>query len=236
MLETIRAYAAAELERTIPPEPAPPAGVGDRPRERRRRAAVLDARDEPGSTASSPSSGTSGRPSTSRGPPDDVTGELRLVSSMRHFWRVRGHGIEARRRLEEVLPRISEVEPALGARVQHETAVMRLVAGDFDGARDAVALGARDVRAARGTSSRSGRVHAELGALENAAGDPQEAIGYSETAAEMLEDEEFIRLIVLGNLAESYEQIGDLERARATAVSRARAAARPSAIATASRT
>ena len=35
----------------------------------------------------------------------------------------------------------------------------------------------------------------------------------------MLGEEEFIRLIVLGNLAESYEQTGDLERARATAVS-----------------
>ena len=64
-----------------------------------------------------------------------------------------------------------------------------------------------------------GRVHAELGALENAAGDPQAAIRYSETAAEMLVDEEFIRLIVLGNLAESYEQTGDLERARETATS-----------------
>ena len=46
---------------------------------------------------------------------DDVTGELRLVSSMRHFWRVRGHGIEGSRRLEEALERISEVEPALAA-------------------------------------------------------------------------------------------------------------------------
>ena len=62
-----------------------------------------------------------------------------------------------------------------------------------------------------------GRVHAELGALANAAGDPQASIGYSETAAEMLAEEEFIRLIVLGNLAESYERTGDLERARTTA-------------------
>jgi predicted ATPase/DNA-binding SARP family transcriptional activator len=147
---------------------------------------------------------------------DDVTRELRLVSSMRHFWRVRGHAIEARRRLEEVLPRISEVEPALGARVQHETAVMRLVAGDWDGART-LWLAALETYEQLGVDVEVGRVHAELGALANAAGDPQASIGYSETAAEMLAEEEFIRLIVLGNLAESYERTGDLERARTTA-------------------
>ncbi len=149
---------------------------------------------------------------------DDATRELRLVSSMRHYWRVRGHGIEARRRLEEAIERIPEVQPALGARVQHETAVMRLVAGDYVGAR-ALWLSALETYEQLGIAVEVGRVYAELGALENAAGNPQAAIGYSETAAEMLADEEFIRLIVLGNLAESYEQTGDLERARATAVS-----------------
>jgi tetratricopeptide (TPR) repeat protein len=137
---------------------------------------------------------------------------------MRHFWRVRGHAIEARRRLEDVLPRISEVEPALGARVQHETAVMRFVAGDWDGARE-LWLSALVTYEQLGNQLEVGRVHAELGALENAAGDPQAAIRYSQASAEMLEDEEFIRQIVLGNLAESYEQIGDLERARSLAVS-----------------
>ncbi len=149
---------------------------------------------------------------------DDVTGELRLASSMRHFWRVRGHGIEARRRLEEALERIAEVEPALGARVQHETAVMRLVAGDYDGART-LWLSALETYERLGIEVEVGRVHAELGALENAAGNPEAAIDYSRRASDILADEEFIRLIVLGNLAESYEQTGDLEGARTTAVS-----------------
>ena len=149
---------------------------------------------------------------------DDVRRELRLASAMRHYWRVRGHGIEGRRRLEEAMERISEVEPALGARVQHETAVMRLVAGDFDGART-LWLSALEEYQRLGIEIEVGRVYAELGALENAAGNPEEAIGYSETASQMLAHEEFIRLIVLGNLAESYEQTGDLERARTTAMS-----------------
>ena len=63
-----------------------------------------------------------------------------------------------------------------------------------------------------------GRVHAELGAFENAVGDPQARIRYSETAVETTRDEEFIQLICLGNLAESYEQAGDLGRARETAL------------------
>ena len=129
---------------------------------------------------------------------------------MRHFWRVRGHGIEGSRRLEEAVLRISEVEPVLAARVQHETAVMRLVAGDFDGART-LWLSALEAYRQLGIDIEVGRVYAELGALENAAGNPQDAIGYSETASRLLSDEEFIRLIVLGNLAESYEQTGDLE-------------------------
>jgi tetratricopeptide (TPR) repeat protein len=116
------------------------------------------------------------------------------------------------------MERISEVEPALGARVQHETAVMRLVAGDFDGART-LWLSALEDYQRLGIEIEVGRVYAELGALENAAGNPDEAIGYSETASQMLAHEEFIRLIVLGNLAESYEQTGDLERARTTAMS-----------------
>ena len=149
---------------------------------------------------------------------DDVTRELRLASAMRHYWRVRGHGTEGRRRLEEAVERISEVDAALGARVQHETAVMRLVAGDFEGART-LWLSALETYQRLGIEIEVGRVHAELGALENAAGNPEEAIGYSETASQMLAHEEFIRLIVLGNLAESYEQTGDLERARTTAVS-----------------
>jgi len=91
-------------------------------------------------------------------------------------------------------------------------------AGDYDGARDAW-LEAMETFAALDDDLQVARVQAELAALSNAAGDPRAAIEHGQTAVELLgEDEEFLRLIVLGNLAESYEQTGDLERGRATAL------------------
>jgi predicted ATPase/DNA-binding SARP family transcriptional activator len=148
---------------------------------------------------------------------DDTEGELQLAASMRHFWRVRGHGVEAQRRMEDVVTRVDRVEPRLRARVLHETAVMRMSAGDYDGAREAW-LTAMGIFTELGDDLQVARAQAELAALANAAGDPGAGIAYGEQAAAAFADEEFLRLIVLGNLAESYEQIGDLERGRATAL------------------
>jgi predicted ATPase/DNA-binding SARP family transcriptional activator len=216
MLDTIKAYATAELDRDEPGQET-----------RRRQLAWCIALADDGE----PRYWTRGTPWLDRVEPelanvraaldfaresDDVVGEARLASSMRHYWRVRGHGIEGKRRLEEALERASDLEPRLLGRLQHETAVMRFVTGDFDGART-LWLSALDTYTQLGDTVEVGRVHAELGALENAVGDPRAAIGYSETAVEMLDGEEFIQLICMGNLAESYEQSGDLVRARATA-------------------
>jgi predicted ATPase/DNA-binding SARP family transcriptional activator len=148
---------------------------------------------------------------------DDVVSEVRLASEMRHFWRVRGHGIEGRRRTEEALGRADGVEPRLRARIQDETAVMRTAAGEHEGAR-ALWLAALETYERLGTEVEIGKVLVQLGSGANAAGDPQAGIEYSTAAVERLGDEEFIRLIALGNLAESYEHTGDLERARATAL------------------
>ncbi len=148
---------------------------------------------------------------------DDVEGGLRLAASMRHLWRVRGHGIEARERMEEAVLQIDRVELRLRARVLHETAVMRMSSGEYDSAR-AAWLEAMAIFTELGNELQIGRVHAELAALSNAAGDPKAGIEYGVTAARIFADEEFLRLIVLGNLAESYEQTGDLERGRAIAV------------------
>jgi hypothetical protein len=71
---------------------------------------------------------------------------------------------------------------------------------------------------ALGDTLQIGRVNAELAALANAVGDAPAAIEYGQTAATLLADEEFLRLIVLGNLAESYQQTGELDRARTTAL------------------
>ncbi len=217
MLETIRAYALAELE--------PPERLAEL---RRRQLAWCIVLAEGGQ----PRWWERGTPWLDRVEPelanvdaaldfaretDDVVGELRLAASMRHAWRVRGHGVEARRRLEDAVTRIDRVEPALEGRVLHETAVMRMAAGDYDGARTAW-LAAMEVFEELGDSLQVGRVYAELAALSNAAGEPAEAIAYGERAAAEFADEEFLRLIVLGNLAESYEQTGDLERGRATAL------------------
>jgi len=216
MLDTIKAYATAALDRDEP---------GHETRLRQLEWCIALADD------GEPRYWTRGTPWLDRVEPelanvraaldfaretDDIEGEARLASSMRHFWRVRGHGIEGKRRLEEALVRAPGVEPRLLARLQHETAVMRLVTGDFEGART-LWLSALEAYTELADTIEVGRVHAELGALENAVGDPRAAIRYSETAVELLEGEEFIQLICLGNLAESYEQSGDLGRARETA-------------------
>ena len=111
----------------------------------------------PGSTASSPSSRTSAPRSTSPAEQEDVEGELRLAASMRHFWRVRGHGAEARRRLEEALRALVRTSsPPLRARVIYETAIMRMFVGRLRQRARHVARCARDLRAARHRRSRSG--------------------------------------------------------------------------------
>jgi predicted ATPase/DNA-binding SARP family transcriptional activator len=217
MLETIKAYAAAELDRNDPEHAA-----------RRRQLAwciELTEGDEPRFWLR-------GTPWLDRVEPelvnvraaldfartvDDVVAEVRLASSMRHFWRVRGHGIEGRRRTEEALERSAGVEPRLQARIQDEAAVMRNVAGDYDGAR-ALWLAALETYETLGAEVEVGRVLTQLSAWANNAGDPKAGIEYSTAAVERLADEEFVRLIALGNLAESYEQTGDLERAWETAV------------------
>jgi tetratricopeptide (TPR) repeat protein len=60
----------------------------------------------------------------------------------------------------------------------------------------------------------------ELGYCSIGAGDLESAISYYEQARDTLAetDEDFVLQIVLGNLAEVYENTGDLERARSTAL------------------
>ena len=84
---------------------------------------------------------------------------------------------------------------------------MRMFVGDYDSARD-MWLASLEIYEQLGIDLEVGRVHAELAALANASGDPQAAIEYGRVAAEIFTEEEFLRLIVLGNLAESYEQSG----------------------------
>ena len=147
----------------------------------------------------------------------DVEDHARLASAMRHFWRVRGHAIEGRDRLEEALERSGSLEPLRRARVFAETAIMRGVAGEWDGART-LWLSALEIYEDRGETVEAGRMLAELGYGEIAAGNLELAISYYEQARDKLVDEDFVLQIVLGNLAETYEHTGDLERARATAL------------------
>ncbi len=79
-------------------------------------------------------------------------------------------------------------------------------------------LAALEIYEALGIDLQVARINAELAGLSNASGDPVAAIEYGRVAAEIFKEEEFLRLIVLGNLAESYEQTGDLARARSTAL------------------
>ena len=149
----------------------------------------------------------------------DAEREARLASAMRHFWRVRGHAIEGRRRLEEALALSSSLGPLLRARVFAEAAVMRGTAGDYDGAR-ALWLEALEIYREHGETVEVGRMFSELGYGSIAVGDVESAISYCEQARDALADtdEDFVLQIVLGNLAECYEKMGDLERARTTAL------------------
>ncbi len=112
MLETIRAYAAAELDGDDP---------GHEVRRRQLAWCIALAEDD------NPRFWERGTPWLDRVEPElanvgaaldfarqqeDVEGELRLAASMRHFWRVRGHGAEARRRLEEALRALCGRRPA----------------------------------------------------------------------------------------------------------------------------
>ena len=147
----------------------------------------------------------------------DVEREVRLAAAMRHYWRVRGHAIEGRRRLEEALERSTSLEPLLRARVQSETAVMRAVAGEYDGART-LWLAALEIYRELGETVESGRLLCELGLCFIAVGDVESAISHYEQARDALTDDDFLLQIVLGNLAEAYEQSGDLDRARTAAL------------------
>jgi len=149
----------------------------------------------------------------------EVEREARLACSMRHYWRVRGHAIEGRRRLDEVLEGSESLPPLLEARLLSEVAVMRGVAGEFDEARR-LWLEALEIFREQGESVQIGRMLAELGYAEIAVGDFESAISYCEQSRDALvgTGEDFVLQIVLGNLAECYEQTGDLERARTTAL------------------
>ena len=210
--QTIRAYALAEIE---PPERVEElrrrqlAGCialaeDDRPRWWERGTPWLD-RTEP-ELANIAAALDFARES------DDAASELRLTASMRHFWRVRGHGVEARQQLEAALTRVDRVEPSLRARILYETAVMRMWVGDYDTART-MWFAAMEIYESLGDDVNVGRAHAELASLSNASGDPR---GRESSTARWphacSSREEFLHLIVLGNLAESYEQAGDLGR------------------------
>jgi tetratricopeptide (TPR) repeat protein len=138
---------------------------------------------------------------------------------MRHYWRVRGHSIEGRRRLDEVFEGSESLPPLLEARLLSEVAVMRGVAGEFDEARR-LWLEALEIFREHGETVQVGRMLAELGYSAIAIGDFESAISYCEQSRDALvdTDEDFVLQIVLGNLAECYEQTGDLDRARTTAL------------------
>ena len=169
LLETIRAYALAEIE---PPE---------RVEELRRRQlawCIALAEDD------RPRWWERGTPWPDRTEPelaniaaaldfaresDDAASELRLTASMRHFWRVRGHGVEARQQLEAALTRVDRVEPFLRARILYETAVMRMWVGDYDTART-MWFAAMETYESLGDDVNVGRAHAELASLSTRPG------------------------------------------------------------------
>ena len=147
----------------------------------------------------------------------DLESEIRLASPMRHYWRVRGHMIEGRQRLEDVLERAQDAQPLLRARLQAETATLRTAAGEYAGAR-ALWLSSLDVYRHEDDGVEIGRMLSELGTLATAEGDLDSAVAYYEQARDYFADEEFLLQLLLGNLAGVYGQVGDIDRARATAL------------------
>jgi tetratricopeptide (TPR) repeat protein len=219
MLETIRAHAAAELDagdagpviRSRQLDWSIELAEGGEPRYWRRGTPWLD-RVEP-ELANVRAALDFARAE------DDAEREVRLASAMRHYWRVRGHAIEGRRRLDEALERSGSLGPLRRARVVAETAIMRGVAGEYDDAM-ALWLQALEIYEEQGEAVEAGRMLSELGYCCIGAGDHEAATSYYERARDRLAvtDEDFVLQIVLGNLAECYEHTGDIERARTTAL------------------
>ena len=149
----------------------------------------------------------------------DTESEIRLASEMRHYWRVggtRSRGVAG--------SRTRSSSPALWTRFYERGSKRRRRSCAWPRASTSVLgalwLDALEIYRREGDTVQVGRMLSELGMWARGSGDPLAAIAYYEQARDTLadEDEEFLLQLILGNLADAYEQTGDLERARATAL------------------
>ena len=139
---------------------------------------------------------------------------LRLTVLLSRFWYVRGHLVEARRRLEAVLPSAVGQDPNLLRRAQTAGASIALLQGDYT-ASTAFAEGALD--SARRTDEPKFVANAlsNLGAIVLAGGDEERAaIVLTEALALAREvGDERITALALNNLGDLALSTGEYERA-----------------------
>ena len=93
----------------------------------------------------------------------DAEREARLASAMRHFWRVRGHAIEGRRRLEEALERVELARAAPEGPLIAEAAIMRGTSRASTTKRRRSGSTALEIYQEHGETVEVGRMLSELG-------------------------------------------------------------------------
>ena len=149
----------------------------------------------------------------------DSERELRLANALRYFWRVRGYIEEGRRRLDEAVELSAGVEPALRARTLGEAGVMAFAAGDFARARERWTE-ARPMLELLGEPREIARAFGELGACDAAEGDLRGAVPLYEAALSKLNETDDVHGVgvMLANLANAYEGLGEAEKARETSL------------------
>ncbi|HET6683746.1 MAG TPA: BTAD domain-containing putative transcriptional regulator [Gaiella sp.] len=140
---------------------------------------------------------------------------LRLTVLLSRFWYVRGHLVEARRRLEAVLPSAVGQDPNLLRRAQTAGASIALLQGDYV-ASTAFAESALDSARRTGEPKFVANALSNLGAIVLAGGDEERAAIVLDEALALAREvgDERITALVLNNLGDLALSTGDYRRAR----------------------
>ena len=141
--------------------------------------------------------------------------QLRLAVALSRFWYVRGHLVDARRRLDEALADAADQPPSLRRRALTAASATALLQGDYaaaTGFAEAALIAARE----SGEPSFVANSLSNLGAIVLAAGDTARAAVVLEEAVALARDvgDTRIAALAINNLGDLALTTGDYERAR----------------------
>ena len=141
--------------------------------------------------------------------------QLRLAVALSRFWYVRGHLVDARRRLDEALADAADQPPSLRRRALTAASATALLQGDYAAATrsaEAALVAARE----SGESSFVANSLSNLGAIVLAAGDTATAAVVLEEAVGLARDvgDTRIAALAINNLGDLALTTGEYERAR----------------------